>query len=116
VTVTFSPSADCDCLSSIFLGDLGEQAQQLVMAAGPLPRVDVVKVAHHGSADQSAQTYERLGASIALIGVGADNTYGHPTQKLLGMLADVGTVPFRTDTQGLILVSSNGTVWTQRAG
>jgi competence protein ComEC len=116
VTVTFSPSADCACLSSIFLGDLGEQAQQLVMAAGPLPRVDVVKVAHHGSADQSAQTYERLGASIALIGVGADNTYGHPTQKLLGMLADVGTVPFRTDTQGLILVSSNGTVWTQRAG
>jgi competence protein ComEC len=116
VTVDFAPHADCDCLSSIFLGDLGEQAQSLLAAAGPLPHVDVVKVAHHGSADQSAQTYERLAASIALIGVGADNTYGHPTAKLLDMLAEVGTVPFRTDTQGLILVSAGGVVWTQRGG
>jgi competence protein ComEC len=116
VTVEFAPHADCDCLSSIFLGDLGEHAQSLLAAAGPLPHVDVVKVAHHGSADQAAQTYERLAASTALIGVGADNTYGHPTAKLLDMLAEVGTVPFRTDTQGLILVSAGGSVWTQHAG
>jgi competence protein ComEC len=114
VTIAFAGQPDCSCLSSVFLGDLGEQAQSLVLAAGPIARVDVVKVAHHGSADQNPRTYEALSAAIGLIGVGAGNTYGHPTQLLLDMLDANGTVPFRTDRDGLVLVRADGTVWTQR--
>ena len=53
--------------------------------------VDVVKVAHHGSARQDPALYRRLGARLALIGVGAQNDYGHPAPSALRMLADTGT-------------------------
>ncbi len=121
VTVEFSGVGDCvaGCLSSIFLGDLGRDAQNRLIAAGPVDAVDVVKVAHHGSADQSGRLYERLRAVVGVIGVGADNGYGHPTDELLAILASVGTVPARTDTGGLILLAPGpepGTVrvWTGR--
>ncbi|MEQ1737874.1 MAG: MBL fold metallo-hydrolase, partial [Rhodoglobus sp.] len=120
VTVEFNGVGECanGCLSSIFLGDLGRDAQNRLLAAGPVGPVDVVKVAHHGSADQSDRLYARLGAVVGAIGVGAENGYGHPTEPSLAILAAVGTVPVRTDTSGLILIapgSDPGTVrvWTQ---
>ncbi|MCU1577919.1 MAG: ComEC/Rec2 family competence protein [Rhodoglobus sp.] len=121
VTIEFDPVGACPhgCLSSIFLGDLGEHAQDLVLAANPLGPVDVVKVGHHGSADQSEAMYARLQATIGMIGVGVDNGYGHPTQALLDILARVGTTPVRTDLQGMMLLEPGdepGTVrvWTER--
>ncbi|MFZ2964390.1 MAG: MBL fold metallo-hydrolase, partial [Rhodoglobus sp.] len=121
VTLAFEGVGACidGCLRSIFLGDLGESAQDRLIAAGPVPVVDVVKVGHHGSADQSPRLYERLGAVVGAIGVGADNGYGHPTERLLQILADAGTTPARTDEDGLILLApgtEEGTVrvWTQR--
>ena len=118
VSLLVTPGAECPCLSGLFLGDLGEQAQARLLAASDLPTVDVVKVAHHGSADQSARLYERVRASVGLIGVGADNDYGHPTGSLLETLASTGTAAFRTDLDGLILVSASetgATVWTEKA-
>nr|WP_243845506.1 ComEC/Rec2 family competence protein [Microbacterium halimionae] len=92
--------------TSIFLGDLGEQPQQMLLATGTLAEhYDVVKVSHHGSADQSDALYERINASIALISVGIDNTYGHPRDTLLATLERLGTHIARTDTDGIIVVS-----------
>jgi competence protein ComEC len=106
-------------IRSIFLGDLGEGAQDALLATGRAAPVDVVKVAHHGSADQSPRLYERLAARIGLISVGP-NSYGHPTRSLLDLLDRVGTSAFRTDRQGLVVVSpspqgSGVEVWTDRA-
>jgi competence protein ComEC len=108
VTVMFQPSARCHqrCLSSMFVGDLDERAQDLLLAANPtLPRLDVMEVAHHGSSDQSPELYKRVAANVGLIGVGLHNRYGHPTQHLLDILASVGTLPARTDTEGMVLVA-----------
>lgn len=106
------------CLSALMLGDLGAEAQTRMSGAVRLPVVDVVKVSHHGSADQSAELYGRIRAAVGLIGVGAGNDYGHPTESLLGTLAATGTTPLRTDLDGLILVApgADGTieVWTAR--
>jgi competence protein ComEC len=104
------------CPTALFLGDLDESAQERLP---PVGHVDVVKVAHHGSADQSEALYQELGATVGLIGVGADNEYGHPTERLLGILAGTGTVPVRTDEAGLVLLSpgqERGTmnVWSER--
>jgi competence protein ComEC len=122
VTVRFGPAGECSagCLTSIFLGDLGEQPQALMMAANPeLGPVDVVKVAHHGSADQNERLYQRLQASVGLISVGADNGYGHPTDRLLGILARAGTLVTRTDLEGMVLVSprvgGGESVWSERS-
>jgi competence protein ComEC len=121
VVVEFEPLGECrtGCLSSLFLGDVDQNVQQRILATNSMGQVDVVKVAHHGSADQEPRMYGRLHATLGLIGVGADNGYGHPSQSLLDTLDDSGTAPFRTDQHGLILLSPGdepGTVavWTER--
>lgn len=86
------------------LGDLGEDAQGSLLRRADVPPVQVVKVAHHGSADQDADLYRRLHAAIGLIGVGADNRYGHPTASLLSILESEGTTVGRTDRDGALAV------------
>lgn len=107
VTLEFRGAGPCvaGCLSAVFLGDLGEESQALLVAAGGVQPVDVVKVAHHGSADQDPRTYAAASAAVGIVSVGADNTYGHPTRSLLETLENVGTVAVRTDRDGMILLS-----------
>jgi competence protein ComEC len=107
------------CLSAVTLGDLGSEAQARMAGSADVGRVDVVKVSHHGSADQSDGLYERLDAAVGLIGVGAGNDYGHPAPALLDLLAATGTATLRTDVDGLILVAPGHgpgeiDVWTAR--
>lgn len=118
VTIDWSCPAHA-CLEAIMLGDLGEEAQTRLLGAADPGRVDVVKVAHHGSADQCAALYAQLDATVGLIGVGAQNDYGHPTASLLGILAASGTTVLRTDLDGTILVAPGDVpgevdVWTSR--
>lgn len=104
-------------IRSLFLGDLDEEAQNALLAAAPIGRVDVVKVAHHGSSDQSAALYAELEASVGLVSVGADNGYGHPTRSLLDTLTAVGTAVVRTDQDGLaVLAPVRGTSRDGAAG
>ncbi|MGV8912907.1 MAG: ComEC/Rec2 family competence protein [Rhodoglobus sp.] len=121
VVVEFMPRPDCtrQCLSSVFLGDLGESAQARLLGEHRLPKVDVVKVSHHGSADQYPPLYESLNATLGLVGVGVENGYGHPTSDALDMLDDVGIMVVRSDTEGLVLVSPGSRpgavrLWTDR--
>ncbi|WP_353809800.1 ComEC/Rec2 family competence protein [Agromyces sp. SYSU T00194] len=107
---------DAGGLRTAFLGDLGEQAQR-AMATGGLPHADVVKVAHHGSADQYDRAYEQLGARVGLVSVGADNGYGHPTDRALELVRAAGGTPVRTDESGLVLVAQRDgapVVWVAR--
>ncbi|MCP2030695.1 competence protein ComEC [Okibacterium sp. HSC-33S16] len=111
---------DGNGIRSLFLGDLSEQAQEAMLATRVLRgTVDLVKVAHHGSADQSARLYERIRARAGLISVGADNDYGHPAPSILGVLRRAGTTAIRTDRCGMIVVGPATTglsVWTERRG
>lgn len=124
------PGAACrvGCLSLLALGDLGETAQRR-LASSPdgeegLGRVDVVKVSHHGSADQHAELYERVAARVGLIGVGADNSYGHPTDVALDLVRHGGGVVVRSDEAGQAAVTTvdrgDGDValriWREHAG
>ncbi len=119
VTVRFDARRGCRtaCLSGLFLGDLDERAQDLLAGRGETLAADVVKVAHHGSANQSARLYRLVHATVGLIGVGAHNDYGHPTDTALGILRSVGTAIARTDREGLVLVSGSPErvrVWSER--
>lgn len=90
---------------TVLLGDLGADAQAALMRRVEVPRVDVVKVSHHGSADQDPELYRRLHPTIGLVGVGAENRYGHPTATLLSALSTLGVTVGRTDTDGDLAVS-----------
>ncbi|GAB3153696.1 ComEC/Rec2 family competence protein [Microbacterium neimengense] len=104
---------------TLMLGDLGADAQRALRASGELRGpYDVLKVAHHGSADQDAGLQRQIAPALALIGVGADNDYGHPRAEILDILAVQGVTVARTDLDGLILVGmSDGrtTLWRERA-
>ncbi|MDQ1084108.1 MULTISPECIES: ComEC/Rec2 family competence protein [Microbacterium] len=105
---------------TVMLGDLGQEAQAALRRRVDVPRVQVVKVSHHGSADQDADLYRELHPAVGLIGVGADNRYGHPTGKLLAMLTAIGTAIGRTDGDGALAVWLDGegrlTLWREHVG
>ena len=113
---------DCaQCPSMLALGDLGADAQRALVAAHDLAPVDVVKVSHHGSPDQHEPLYGQLAAAVALIGVGADNGYGHPAPGLIEVLEAAGATIVRSDRHGLALVAADPTrgalrLWVERGG
>lgn len=91
---------------TLFLpGDLEPLAQQRLLADNPtLPTVDVLKVAHHGSAYQDPELQRRLSPRLALVSAGEDNGYGHPAPTTLRMLRAQGAQIVRTDTDGELAV------------
>ncbi len=91
---------------AFFCGDAeSEQLEQLV-ERGALGKVDVLKVGHHGSRVALTSDLARtLDPAIALIGVGANNRYGHPTEEVLAWLREAGAGTFRSDLHGDVALS-----------
>jgi competence protein ComEC len=76
------------------------EAEAVPLDPGP---VDVLKVAHHGSDDAGlAGLLDRTRPQLAVISVGAGNSYGHPTATTLAILAGHGVRTLRTDEDGTI--------------
>ena len=101
---------------SIYLGDLSDAPQRMLQRTARLAPYAVVKVAHHGSADQDPGLYEAIRPRVALFSVGADNDYGHPRTETLDLLAATGAHLLRTDEQGRLLLGVRDgelQVWTE---
>ncbi|RZT63940.1 competence protein ComEC [Microcella alkaliphila] len=120
VVVDVRFGAGCpQCPSLLALGDLGESVQRTMMATADVRPVDVVKVSHHGSPDQFDEVYARAGAAVGLIGVGADNSYGHPAASVIDAVVNAGGTVSRSDLHGLVLVGADEDglwVWHERPG
>ncbi|MDH6490318.1 ComEC/Rec2 family competence protein [Streptomyces sp. SAI-127] len=98
-------------LRFLLLGDLEPPAQQELLrspAGARLAGVDVLKVAHHGSAYQDPELIRRAAPRLALISVGADNSYGHPAPSTVAALQAGGAVVLRTDRDGALAVAGAG--------
>ncbi len=97
---------------------LSADAESVVMLRLRLPRVDVLKVAHHGSADPGLpELLRRLRPRVAVVSVGAGNDYGHPTPETLAALdAVAGLDVLRTDRDGPVVIESDGRAMTVRTG
>ncbi|MEU9732737.1 ComEC/Rec2 family competence protein [Streptomyces sp. NPDC048002] len=95
----------------LLLGDLEPPAQRALLAspAGALlDGVDVLKVAHHGSAYQDPELMRRAAPRLALISAGEDNPYGHPAPGTVAALRAGGAVVLRTDRDGALAVLGEG--------
>lgn len=78
------------------------EAEAVPLEPGP---IDVLKVAHHGSDDTGlAALLDRSRPKLAVISVGEDNPYGHPTAATLATLAGHGVRVLRTDEEGGIAI------------
>ncbi|MFJ3100206.1 ComEC/Rec2 family competence protein [Streptomyces sp. NPDC086835] len=95
--------------SMLLLGDLEPPSQQRLIRAHPaLPAVDVLKVAHHGSAYQEPALLAGARPRLALISCGRDNKYGHPAPRTVAALRARGALVMRTDRDGAIAVTGAG--------
>jgi competence protein ComEC len=80
------------------------EAESTPLDPGPL---DVLKVAHHGSDDAGlGALLDRTRPKLAVISVGADNPYGHPTPGTLATLAAHGVPVLRTDRDGTVVIEA----------
>ncbi|WP_402469232.1 ComEC/Rec2 family competence protein [Isoptericola aurantiacus] len=97
-----------DGLDIVALGDLEEAGQEgllrdLLAAGLPDDPVEIVKMAHHGSASQSAGLARLLAPQVVLVPVG-ENDYGHPTDSALELYATTGARLVRTDRCGTAML------------
>ncbi|MFG2834503.1 ComEC/Rec2 family competence protein [Streptomyces zaomyceticus] len=96
-------------LTLLLLGDLEPPAQRGLLHAHPgLAPVDVLKVAHHGSAHQDPGLIRAVRPRLALVSSGRDNPYGHPSPRTLESLRVGGARVLRTDRDGAIAVVGAG--------
>jgi len=92
----------------LFMGDAGTDPESSFTIDA-----DVVKISHHGSRTAySASLYSKLSPTIAIIDVGAGNSYGLPDEEVIQGLIAVGATIYRTDTNGTIVVESDGSTVT----
>ena len=96
--------------------EAGEEAWMLARNAAAL-RADVLKVGHHGSSTSSTPTFlDAVQPKLALISVGAQNTYGHPSPAVVRSLVQRGVQVLRTDHVGTIVVRTDGQSLAVEAG
>ena len=85
------------------------EAEAVPLDPGP---VDVLKVAHHGSEDAGlGALLDRAMPELAVISVGDENTYGHPTPETLAALSAHRVPTLRTDESGTIRIVADESGW-----
>lgn len=93
----------------LFTGDAEEAAEQDMIQNAIDISADVYKAAHHGSRTASSSAFlDAVHPTYAVISCGEGNRYGHPHAQTLNEFRTRGIQVFRTDEQGAILASSNG--------
>ena len=91
---------------ALLVGDAEADALEMLITRGYASDVDIFKVGHHGSkASCSEKVLKTYRPEIALISVGENNRYGHPTEEVLNALKERGIAVFRTDQQGIVVCS-----------
>lgn len=99
--------------SMLFTGDIEEKAERKILEMYKNKeeklKSNILKVAHHGSKSSTMQEFlEIVKPSLALIGVGENNNFGHPNDMVLNRLEQSGCKTYRTDMLGEITITSNG--------
>ena len=95
--------------SFLFTGDAEREVEQAMINRGVPLKSTVLKVGHHGSYTSSSyQFLWNVMPTYAVISCGKDNSYGHPHDEVLSRLRDADVTLFRTDLQGDITCTSNG--------
>ncbi len=90
---------------ALLTGDIGAPTEAALVASGAIPRVDLLKVAHHGSRTSTTPAFlEAARPRVAVLSCGRRNRFGHPAAVTLAALSRLGVVLLRTDerSDGLV--------------
>lgn len=99
----------------LFMGDAGKIVENEIMQTGADVKADVLKCGHHGSSTSSGKRFlKEVSPEFAVISCGEDNYYGHPHDETLDILNSVGAKILRTDTDGTVIITTDGNdIFTQ---
>ncbi len=92
---------NCDILIT---GDRSESGERELMQDYPLPELELLIVGHHGSKySTSRELLELTKPKMAIISVGANNRFGHPSERVINLLEEFGCTYYRTDRNGTVV-------------
>ena len=99
--------------SVLFTGDIEEEAEKKILETYKSEKnklvSNVLKVAHHGSKTSTIKEFlDTVNPKIALIGVGKNNMFHHPSEEIIDKLKEYGAIIYRTDERGEITIRVNG--------
>ena len=95
--------------SLLLTGDLGGPGEERLLADHAPVRALALKVGHHGSRYSSTGAFlDAVEPAVAIISVGARNSFGHPTPEVLGRLEAAGARIYRTDRDGAVILETDG--------
>jgi len=97
-------------VAMLLTGDAQAEAEARLLSHGSADlAADVLKVGHHGSAYSSTQAFlAAVHPKIAIISCGLHNVFGHPSPKTLAALRVAGATTYRTDRDGGVSVTTDG--------
>ncbi|HWD77912.1 MAG TPA: ComEC/Rec2 family competence protein, partial [Kribbella sp.] len=93
-------------LRILLTGDLEPESQRAVLATGADLRADVLKVPHHGSAQQEPAFIAAAHARLAVVSAGRNNDYGHPAPRTLDLLSHNTIRTATTNTSGTLVITN----------
>lgn len=104
--------------SILMMGDAEESVENQIIKYYPDLDADILKVGHHGSSTSSGSAFlKAISPETAIISVGQNNIYGHPSENVLSALDYYDIQEYRTDAFGTITVSVSSksySITTQR--
>jgi competence protein ComEC len=93
----------------LFTGDADHEVEKKLLNLWPQLESVVLKIGHHGSKYSSDLSFlQEVRPAYAVISVGADNTFGHPSLRVLDSLEQISAQVLRTDQKGDIIFESSG--------
>ena len=97
--------------SMLFTGDIEKEAEEHILNLykdTKIFKLTILKAGHHGSKTSSTEEFiEAVNPKIVLIGVGKNNTFGHPSEEILERFEENNAKIYRTDKNGEISIVIN---------
>ena len=91
-----------DEVKILFMGDASKLTEEDIIKKYKLPKIDFLKVGHHGSKTSSSKEFiSKINPKYSIISVGRKNKYGHPNKEVLNNLDN--SKIYRTDQDGSIM-------------
>ena len=95
--------------SFLFTADIEKEQEQILLDNKAEVTADILKVAHHGSKSSSTENFIiKVKPNTAVISVGKNNLYHHPSNSVLDTLNKNKIKIFRTDQNGGVIIKTDG--------
>jgi len=99
---------DCAGLSVAAAGDASQAREKSLLSSDFVWSAQILKISHHGSDSANDPSFQTaISPDMAVISVGANNSYGHPSSEVVNRIKQAGIKIWRTDQAGSVLFYSN---------